>query len=145
MSEPSTRRLPVLRLAGYVLVCGLCGAVASHEVYYALASNTTTATVLALGATPNAGRSARYWVEYAYFDTQRARHVGRAEGVYPSMRPGDGIGVEYLRHAPQTSRLTPSPALGLGYGAAALLAALLFAAEIVTWRRGQRRGDAALH
>jgi hypothetical protein len=128
---------PLARLAVYVLIFVVCGAVACHESYYALSSNTTTATVLTVGKSGSGSRTARYWADYEYFDTQEGRHVGRLEGVPPATYPGDRVEVQYLRHAPQTSRRTPSQMPGLSYGAVALLSAVVFTAEIVV--RRQRR------
>ena len=131
------RRLPLLRLLVYLLILGACGAVAMWELYYALCSSTTTGTVIAVGRTSRS-RSAAYWADYEYFDADQARHVGRAT-VHPTTNPFDLVEVQYLRHAPETSRLPPSAAAGLCYGSVALLAIAVFVGEIVTRRRRKRK------
>ena len=143
MTKRFYKPLPVLRLALYLLIFIGCGAVAGHELYYALFANTTTATILSAGRTAGSLRHARFWAEYEYFDAQQIRHVARADDVYPTTKPGDDVEVQYLRHDPQTSRFAPSPAGGLCYGAVALFAAFVFVAELAVRMRRHRRRPAA--
>jgi hypothetical protein len=147
MSETSRKPLPYLRLALYLVILGGCGAVAAHELYYAVCGDTVPATILAAGRTPGSLRNARFWAEYEYFDAQQVRHVGRADDVHPTTSRGDVVEVQYLRHDPETSRLAPSPAKWLCFGAVAFLAAVVFVAELaVRWprrRRARKPPDAA--
>jgi hypothetical protein len=143
-AEPP-RPLPLVRLAVYVLIFTGCGAVAAYDAYYAASSTTTLATVRSVGAVRVGARGgASYVADYEYLDAQGVRHAGRAEGVPPVTRAGDQVEVQYLRHMPSSSRLAPSPVRGLSYGAVALLAAGVFAAEVVVRRGlgGRRQGEA---
>src|SRR4051794_16989042 len=98
MSERANGRWPLLRLALYLLILGGCGAVAGYELYYAVAANSTTATVLAVSNPAPGQRALRYAAQYEYFDQLQQRHVARAEGVPPTTNLGDEIDVQYLRH-----------------------------------------------
>ena len=141
MSEESEKRLPWVRLVIYLIIVGICGAVAAYELFYALAGDTTTATILAVGRTSPMRRTSTYWAEYEFFDADQVRHVGRSDFVHPTTKPFDLVEVQYLRHAPEMSRLAPSAAGGLCYGSVALLAVIVFVAEIVTRRRQQVRSE----
>jgi hypothetical protein len=135
-------------LTVYAVIVAGCGAVMVREVYYALATTSTLATVRSVGSTRVGARGgATYHVDYDFLDAHGALHTGRGENVFPSIRAGDQVKVQYLRHSPTSSRLAPSPVRGLSYGAIALLAAVAFAAEIVLRRQGRRRrgtGEAGL-
>lgn len=137
MTTESEQRLPLLRLAIYVVIAGICGFVAAWELYYLLGSDTTMATVIAVGRT-SPRRTAAYWADYEYFDEQQQRHVGRAS-VHPTTNVFDLLEIQYLRHAPQTSRPAPSLAGLLCYGSVALLAVVVFVGEIVTRQKRGRR------
>jgi hypothetical protein len=119
----------------YVLILLSCGAVAAHEFVYLLGADTTSGKILGVGKTSASLRHARYWADYEYFDADQVRHVGRAENVPPVTRAGQSIEIEYLRHAPATSRLAAPPAGALCYGVVAVLAASAFAGEILVGRR----------
>jgi hypothetical protein len=141
--------LPLLRLAIYVIGIVVCGSVAGRETFYALAGVTTTGTIVTVGryVSKGSGRTSGFWGEYEYFDADNVRHVGRADSfsflpngvVSPTAHPGDAVDIQFLRHAPQMSRLVPSPLGGLCFGSVALLAAVVFVAEIVVRRRRGRR------
>src|SRR5882724_1344844 len=80
MSTVPPKPLPLLRLTIYLLLVGGCGAVACRELYYALAGESTNATVVAMGKTGRPGsRTGGFWAQYEYFDTQGEPHLGRAE------------------------------------------------------------------
>jgi formylglycine-generating enzyme required for sulfatase activity len=140
--------LPLIRLAIYLLIVGVCGAVACRELYYALACESTTATVIAVGKTGRPGsRTSGFWAQYEYFDDPGERHLGRAESfnfsldatISPTVFPGDTLDIQFLRHAPQTSRITPSVIGGICFAAVAFLAGFVFAAELVVpWQRRRR-------
>ena len=150
------KRLPLFRLAAYVLLFIVCGGVLGHELYFALASTSTTGTVLAVGTPPNRAlgrRASRIWADYEYFDADKERHVGRAYSasfdlggaISPSAVPGDSVEVQYLHHSPATSRLTPSPAGGICFGAVAALAVVVFVGEfVVRVRRRRKRSEPGL-
>jgi hypothetical protein len=131
--------LPLLRLAIYLVIIAGCGGVAAYEIYYALAGEVTTATILTFGKPQGAPRNARFMADYEYFDDSQARHVGRTAWAPPTTKPGDQIEVQYLRHTPDTSRLAPSPAGFLCYGAITGLAAVVFVGEFVVRRRRRHR------
>jgi hypothetical protein len=148
--------LPLVRLSVYLLIAGTCGTVTCREVYYALACESTTATVVAIGRTKNAGPGSQsnsgFWGQYEYFDTQGERRLGRAVSftytldgtISPTNVPGDVLAVQFFGHAPQTSRVTPSPIGGICFAAIALLAGVVFVAELVVrWRRRRGAGAAA--
>jgi hypothetical protein len=137
MSEASQKPLPLVRLAVYVLIFAGCGAVVVYEVYHALGCNSVMGTVRSVGSKSAGGpRSGSYFfADYEYLDAAGVRHTGRANYVLATTRPGDQIEVQYFRHAPGSSRPLPSPVRALSYGAIALLAAVVFAAEILTRRR----------
>jgi hypothetical protein len=139
MRGQAMKRLHLLRLAAYLVIVAVCGAVAGYEVYYALAGETTTGTIVSVGKGGGMSRSAQYFADYEYFDTQHVRHVAHARWVHPTTAVGDSVEVQYLRHSPETSRLAPSPAAGLCYGAVAILAAVVFVGEILIRRRSRRR------
>jgi hypothetical protein len=149
MNAVPERPLPLLRLALYLLIVGVCGAVACRELYYALACESTTAAVVAIGKTGGKGsRTSGFWAQYEYLDDQGERHLGRAESfnfaldgtISPTVGPGDILDIQFLRHAPQTSRVTPSPIGGICFAAVAFLAGFVFAAELVVpWQRRRRR------
>jgi hypothetical protein len=148
MSPRPRGRLPLWRLAIYVVIFAACGYVAGRELFYALASTTTTGTVIALGKTGQPGsRFSRFWADYEYSDAQDDRHVGRAfsftyslDASIPSTtHVGDAVEVQYLRHFPESSRLRTSLAGGLCFGFMALFAATVFSAELVLRRRRPRR------
>jgi hypothetical protein len=143
--------VPLLRLVLYTLIVGVCGTVACREFYYALACESTTATVVAIGWTKNARPGSRsssgFWGQYEYFDTLGERHIGRAVSftytldgtICPTTVPGDILAVQFFRHVPQISRVTPSATGGVCFAAVALLAGFVFAAELVVrWRRRLR-------
>jgi hypothetical protein len=128
----------VLRLAAYLAIFGVCGAVTAYELYYAVFGVTTTATIIMFGKRGFAQRTTSYWADYEYVDTHGNVHVARADPVHPATQVGEEVEVQYLRHAPDISRLSPGPVKGLCFGAVALLAAVVFVAELVVrWR--QRR------
>src|SRR5438094_1011430 len=127
MINATTSRLPLWRLAAYVLIVGVCGTVAARELYYGVAAQRTTATIVMMGQAGR-GRAVRYWADYEYFDGQQARHTNRADSVHPATNPGDAIEIQYLRSAPEVSRLAPSPAMGLCFGAVALVAGVVLGA-----------------
>jgi hypothetical protein len=133
-------RVPLIRLAVYILLLVVCGAVAGHELYFLLAGNKTVATILRTGKTTVAVRRSRYWAEYEYVDQQGNRHVGQARIVPPVISAGEHIEIQYLVHAPATSRVAPAPAKGWCFGAVALLAATVFTAEILVSRRRRLAG-----
>jgi hypothetical protein len=138
MSEESRKPLPWVRLAAYVFIFAVCGAVVARELFYALGCNTTMGTIRSVGTSWVGARGgAVYFADYEYLDAQEVRHTGRANRVFPSMRAGTPIKVQYFRHAPASSRPAPSPVWVLSYGSIALLAAVVFAAEVVMWRRGK--------
>lgn len=136
MSEESQKPLPLIRLAVYVLIVVGCGAVLAREVYYALGCDSALGTVRSIGTTRTSGRSAVYHANYDYLDAHEALHTGRAEYVFPNLEPGTRVRVQYFRHAPAVSRLAPSPVWALSFASIALLAIVVFAAEIVTRRPG---------
>ena len=140
MSKAANAPLPLWRLAAYVVILGVCGVLASRELYYAIAAERSTATVVMMGQAGR-GRAVRYWADYEYFDARQVRHVGRADSVHPATNPGDEIAVQYLRSTPEVSRVAPSPVMGLSFGAVALLAAVVLGAEVVTWWRRRRRRE----
>jgi hypothetical protein len=127
--------VPFFRRTIYVLLFIGCGSVAGYELYFWLAGNVTAATVLRVGRTRLSLRNSRYWAEYEYFDQHGNRHIGHAAIVPPVTAAGEQIEIQYLRHEPETSRLAPSPAKALCFGAVALLAATVFTAEILVGRR----------
>jgi len=139
-----------LRLTIYLLIVGVCGAVACRELYYALACESTSATVVAIGKTGRpGGRTSGFWAQYEYFDDQGDRYLGRAESFHfaldgtisPTVAPGDIFDIQFLRHAPQTSRITPSVIGGICFAAVAFLAGFVFAAELVVpWQQRERSG-----
>lgn len=139
MSRRTRPPLPLLRLAFYLLVVSICGYVAVREFSVRLSSNLTTGAVLSVGTSSQSLRSARYWAEYEYHDTEQLRHTGRADGVHPATRAGELVTVEYLRRDPTTSRLAPPRGMGPIFGAVALLAAVVMGLEIWTWRRKRQR------
>ncbi len=131
MSGESPKPLPLARLAVYVLIFAFCGAVAVRELYYALSNNTTLATIRSVGrASVSARGTVFYFADYEYLDAQEILHAGRANDVPAVTRAGDHVKVQYFRYTPGSSRLAPSPVLCLSYGAIALLAAAVFAAEV---------------
>ncbi len=142
MTGTTIKPLPLWRMLAYVAVFVGCGAVAMHELYYAVAGSTTTGTIVSIVKMPGAGRSARFRSEYAFIDEQGVQHTAVATGIHPLMRIGDAVEVQYLRHAPESSRLAPSPAAGLCYGSVALFAAIVFAGEWIVRRRARPRGRA---
>ena len=133
--------LPILRLAVYVVIFGACGAVAAHEAYYWLAGTRTTAPVVAVSKTGPTTHALRYAADYEFLDLGQVRHTGHTDNALPTTNFGDEIEVQYLRHDPRTSRLAPSPAAGLCYGAVALLAGITFVAEWVVRRRRRLCGS----
>jgi hypothetical protein len=146
MSGKSPKPLPLVRLAIYVLMFAGCGAVAVREIYYTLSSNITMATVRSVGKSSVTAKGiVFYFADYEYLDAHEVRHTGRADDVPAVTRAGDQVKVQYFRQTPASSRLAPSPVRGLSYGTIALLAAAVFAAEIVTRRQGRwwtrRRGS----
>ena len=132
MSIASPRRPPFVRMLIYLVIVGICGGVAAWELGWWLGSNTTSATVLSVSRPTR--RSTFLRAEYEYLDEDQVRHLGTAY-VHPTTNPLDPIEIQYLRLAPDSSRLTSSPAAGLCYGSVALLAAVVFVGEIVTRRR----------
>ncbi len=135
MTTRSDKPMPVLRLGVYLLILAVCGGVAAHELYYWLGGNIATGTILKVGKVTRLQRTFRFWADYEYFDHAHVRHVGRAENVAPVTRAGEQIVVQYLRHAPATSRPAASPAVAAWFGAVAGLAAITFVAEILIRRR----------
>jgi hypothetical protein len=84
------------------------------------------------------------WGQFEYVDTQGERHLGRADSfsftldgtITPTTGRGDVLDVQFFRHAPQISRVTPSPIGGICFAAVAFLAGFVFVAELVVrWQR----------
>jgi hypothetical protein len=141
--------LPWLRLAIYAIGMAVCGGVVTREVYYALACTTTTGTIIAVGQNvrKDGRRSSSFWGEYEYFDADNVRHVGKAQSltllpsgnVDATTQPGEGVAVQYFPHAPERSRLVPTPLGCMCYGAVALLAVGVFVGELAVRSRRRRR------
>ena len=156
MPAAFTKRLPLLRLVLYVLILAGCGGVVGHELYYAIRSTSTTGTILVVGAPRSrlvGPPRNRIWADYEYFDSNQERHVGRAyaatfelAGTIPATAaPGDAVDVQYLAHDPKTSRLRPSPAGGICFGAVAALALAAFVGELAVRYRRRRRSRQDIH
>src|SRR5262249_1418616 len=109
MSDEPRKPLPLVPLAGYVLIFARFGGGVVREVYYALGCNSVVGTIRSVGTSWTGARGgAVYFAEYEYLDAQEVRHTGRANYVPPSTRAGAPVKVQYFRHAPASSRPAPS-------------------------------------
>src|SRR5882762_4110763 len=106
MEPVPEKPVPLLRLTIYLLIVGVCGAVACRELYYGLACESTNATVVAIGKADRPGsQTSGFWAQYEYFEDQGARHPGRAESfnfsldatISPTVFPGDILDSQFLR------------------------------------------------
>ena len=139
MDEPSRTSLPWLRLLAYLLVLGVCGAVAGYEFYYLLLGVRTTGVVTAVGRTGRT-RTATFWAQYEYVDLHGERRAGKVNSVPPPTEPGDTLDVTFLPHAPEVSRVGVSVVKMLCFGGVAGLALVVFTAELVVRQvRGRKR------